>query len=66
MEKGPANESASETGSSAGRRATPVSADDVARVVSRALSQRTWRIRLTAGQRLAILNRRAGTGAAQV
>ena len=50
---------------SSGRRATPVSADDVARVVSRALSQRRWRIRLTAGQRVAILNRRDGAGAAR-
>ncbi len=38
--------------------ATPVSADDVARVVSRALAERQSRIRLTSGQRLAILNRR--------
>ncbi len=36
---------------------TPVSADDVARVVSRALAERTSPIRLTSGQRLAILNR---------
>jgi hypothetical protein len=34
---------------------TPVSADDVARVVTRALSERPWRLRLTSGQRLAIL-----------
>ena len=47
-------------------RSTPVSADDVTRVVSRALSERARdRIRLTAGQRLAILNRRAGPGAAR-
>jgi hypothetical protein len=39
-----------------GRHATPVSADDVARVVARAFSERTSRIRLTAGQRRAILN----------
>ena len=38
--------------------ATPVSVDDVARVVSRALAERPTRIRLTSGQRLAILNRR--------
>ncbi len=31
---------------------TPVSADDVARVVSRALAERTSPIRLTSGQRL--------------
>jgi hypothetical protein len=37
------------------RHATPVSADDVARVVARAFSERTSRIRLTAGQRRAIL-----------
>ena len=40
------------------REATPVSADDVARVVSRALAERPSRLRLTSGQRLAILNRR--------
>ncbi|HEX2046547.1 MAG TPA: hypothetical protein VHF27_02205 [Acidimicrobiales bacterium] len=40
------------------RQATPVSADDVARVVSRALAERPSRLRLTSGQRLAILNRR--------
>jgi hypothetical protein len=40
-----------------GRQATPVSADDVARVVGRAFRERTWRIRLTAGQRGAILRR---------
>lgn len=39
-----------------GRQVTPVLAEDVARVVSRALAERTWRIRLTAGQRRAILN----------
>ena len=37
--------------------ATPVSVDDVARVVSRALAERPSRLRLTSGQRLAILNR---------
>jgi hypothetical protein len=42
--------------SSFGHRVTPVSADDVARVVTRALVEGTSRIRLTAGQRLAILN----------
>ncbi len=40
------------------RRATPVSPDDVARVVNQALSERTSRIQLTPGQRLAILNTR--------
>jgi hypothetical protein len=35
-----------------------VSADDIARVVTRALAERGSRIRLTSGQRLAILNRR--------
>lgn len=46
---------------------TPVSADDVARVVTRALSERPWRLRLTAGQRLAILRspRPPAPGAAQ-
>jgi uncharacterized protein YbjT (DUF2867 family) len=43
---------------------TPVSADDVARVVARALSEGTTRIRLTAGQRLAILNSSIRPGAA--
>ena len=51
--------------SSFGHRATPVSADDVARVVSRALSQRTARIRLTSGQRRAILNQRGRAAAAR-
>ncbi|MDQ3896235.1 MAG: hypothetical protein M3326_03110 [Actinomycetota bacterium] len=53
------------TGSDSGsrHRVTPVSADDVARVVSRALADRPARIRLTAGQRLAILNRRLRPGA---
>lgn len=48
------------------RQVTPVSADDVARVVTRALSDRPWRLRLTSGQRLAILHapRRAGTARA--
>ena len=32
--------------SASGHRMTPVSVDDVARVLSRALSARTWRIRL--------------------
>ena len=44
---------------------TPVSADDVARVVSRALAERSSRIRLTSGQRLAILNRRMRPRAAR-
>ncbi len=38
------------------RSATPVSVEDVARVVTRALSERSARIRLTAGQRRAILH----------
>lgn len=41
---------------SSGREVTPVSADDVARVVTRALAERPWRLRLTSGQRLAILH----------
>ncbi len=44
---------------------TPVSADDVARVVSRALSERPWRLRLTSGQRLAILHAPRRPGAAR-
>ena len=48
-----------------GHRATPVSADDVARVVARALADGTSRIRLTAGQRLAILNASTRPGAAR-
>lgn len=54
--------------SSFGRRATPVSADDIARVVRRALADRTdrpGRIRLTAGQRGAILRGWARPGAAR-
>ena len=47
---------ASGSEASFGRRATPVSRDDVARVVNQALSERTWRIRLTSGQRRAILD----------
>ena len=50
---------------SSGHRVTPVSADDVARVVTRALSERTWRIRLTSGQRRAILKAPLGPGAAR-
>ena len=46
-------------------RVTPVSADDVARVVSRALAERPSRLRLTSGQRLAILNRRVRPGGAR-
>jgi hypothetical protein len=38
-----------------GHSTTHVSADDLVRVVSRALSERTGRIHLTAGQRRAIL-----------
>ncbi len=45
--------------------ATPVSADDVVRVVSRALSERPWRLRLTSGQRLAILHASPRPGAAK-
>ncbi len=48
-----------------GHTATPVSADDVVRVVSRALSQRTGRIRLTSGQRRAILHAPMRPGAAR-
>ena len=46
-------------------RAMPVSADDVVRVVSRALAQRTARIRLTSGQRRAILHAPIRPGAAR-
>lgn len=51
---------------SPGHQATPVSDADVVRVLSRALSERPWRIRLTAGQRRAILRgpRRPGTARA--
>jgi len=48
-----------------GHQATPVSADDVVRVVSRALSEGTHRIRLTSGQRRAILHVPLRPGAAQ-
>ncbi len=41
-----------------GHQVAPVSTDDVVRVVSRALAERPSRLRLTSGQRLAILNRR--------
>ena len=51
--------------SSSGHRTTPVSADDVVRVVSRALLQRTGRIRLTSGQRRAILHAPMRPGAAR-
>lgn len=44
---------------------TRVSADDVARVVSRALAERPSRLRLTSGQRLAILNWRVRPGPAR-
>lgn len=57
-----------EAASSSGRRAIPVSADDVARVVRRALSDHATgpgRIRLTAGQRGAILKGWARPGAAR-
>ena len=50
---------------SEGHEVTPVSADDVARVVSRALAERPSRLRLTSGQRLAILNRRVRPGPAR-
>jgi hypothetical protein len=50
------NGSASGDARSPGHQVTPVSADDVVRVVSRALSERPWRLRLTSGQRLAILH----------
>ena len=46
-------------------RAVPVSAEDVVRVVSRALSERPWRIRLTSGQRRAILHSPIRPGAAR-
>lgn len=48
-----------------GHEVTPVSADDVARVVGRALSERRWRLRLTSGQRLAILRAPRRPGAAR-
>ncbi len=51
---------------SLGHQTTPVSADDVLRVVSRALVQRTGRIRLTSGQRRAILRAPVRPGAARV
>ncbi len=50
---------------SSDRRAVPVSVDDVARVVSRALSDRPLRIRLTSGQRRAILHAPVRPGASQ-
>ena len=50
---------------SAEHEVTPVSADDVARVVRRALAERRWRLRLTAGQRLAILGAGRRPGAAR-
>ena len=45
-----------------GHIATPVSSDDVKRVVGRALAEGTRRIRLTYGQRLAIVNAASPTG----
>jgi hypothetical protein len=48
-----------------GRQVTAVSADDVARVVTRALAERPWRLRLTSGQRLAILHAPRRPGAAR-
>lgn len=50
---------------SPGHEVTPVSADDVVRVVARALSDRPWRLKLTAGQRLAILHAPRRPGAAR-
>ena len=50
---------------SSGREVTAVSADDVARVVTRALSERPWRLRLTSGQRRAILHAPRRPGAAR-
>lgn len=50
---------------SSGREVTAVSADDVARVVTRALTERPWRLRLTSGQRLAILHAPRRPGAAR-
>jgi hypothetical protein len=50
---------------SPGHQATPVSADDVVRVVNRALSERPWRLRLTSGQRRAILHAPRRPGAAR-
>lgn len=46
-----------------GHSVTRVSTEDVVRVVSRALSERTWRIRLTSGQRRAILHASMRLGA---
>ncbi|MGI8808389.1 MAG: hypothetical protein ACR2KK_11190 [Acidimicrobiales bacterium] len=48
-----------------GHRTTPVSADDVVRVVTRALAERPGRIRLTSGQRRAILHAPLRLGAAR-
>lgn len=45
--------------------ATPVSTADVVRVVSRALTERTARLHLTAGQRRAILQGPVRPGAAR-
>ena len=50
--------------SGSNRIVVPVSADDVKRVVARALTLQSRRIRLTSGQRMAIVNSivpRAGT-----
>jgi len=49
-----------------GSTATPVSAEDVTRVVSRALFGGTRRLRLTYGQRLAIVNAPRPAGAARI
>jgi hypothetical protein len=48
-----------------GHQVTPVSPSDVARVVGRALAERTGRIRLTSGQRLAIVHAPVRPGAAR-
>ena len=49
----------SASGGGPDHRVTPVSPDDVARVLTRALAERSRvRIRLTAGQRRSILKRR--------
>lgn len=61
-----AAESPDAAGRTQGRTATPVSAGDVQRVVARALAQGTRRIRLTYGQRLAIVNDVPQTGGARV
>ena len=59
------NDMVPDSDGSSGHRATPVSADDVVRVVSRALAGGGRRIRLTSGQRRAILEARLRPGAAR-